>query len=246
MLFYRFQPISKYSIQNLTLKQNWASKVSNFNDPFEFSIGGIQKMNQDGTYKTISSQQEKVRRNIISSINEYGVISYSASHKDFNPHPEHNVLMWSHYGDSHKGFCLVFDVEKVPHKIRAVHYRDSLPDLNYEEEENFLEILITKSTGWKYESEYREFNKVGNIGVPFPGELVEVIFGCRTTIQDMNFLMNLCDNLYDHKIKFSRAFMTDGSLQLTIETWTSREKGDSVPIHVTLKSDYDFASNAHL
>lgn len=245
MNLYRFQPVTKFAIQNLTLKQNWASKVSRFNDPFEFPIGGTYQYDKAGTYKAISSDQEKVRREIIKSMNEFGVVSFSAFETEVNPYPEHNVLMWSHYGDSHRGFCLVFDVDPIPNKIRKVNYRDSIPDLNYEEGENFLEILITKSSGWKYESEYRQFNSQGNVGIPYPGKLIEVIFGCRTTVADMNLILSLCDSVYDEEIIFSRVFMTDGSLQLTKETWSTRKKGETVPKHVTTKSDYDFASNAH-
>lgn len=246
MLLYRFQSINKYSIQNLTVKKNWASCVKNFNDPFEFPIGGISKIDEKGQVKYLNSEQEEVRRKIYQNLNKYGVVSYSAYDKDFNQYPEHNILLWSHYGDSHKGFCLVFDVDPIPDYLRKVKYRKTIPELNYEEGENILELLVTKGTEWKYECEYRQFYHTGDNAVDFPGKLVEIVFGCRTSVSDMNFILSLCDRVFDHDIEYSRLCAQDGKLWLSKETWTSRKKGEKVPKHVRLKNDYDFASNMHL
>ena len=52
-----------------------------------------------------------------------------------------NMLMWSHYADSHKGICLEFDTEKneltpnVFDKIYQVEYTKSYPKINFITEE---------------------------------------------------------------------------------------------------------------
>ena len=186
------------------------------------------------------------REEFFEAINKYGVVSYSSYDSKTNPYPEHNVLMWSHYGDSHKGICLVFKVDKVPNRLRKVIYQDTIPEVEYVEKTNALEILLTKSPGWEYEGEYREFNKDGDRPVKYIGKLTEVIFGCRTPIADMNQILHICDNIHDDEITYSRMYMTDGSLQLTKETWSSHKKGSKFTKHVESKSEYDFSGNAHL
>lgn len=79
-----------------------------------------------------------------------------------------SILMWSHYGDYHKGVCYGFWEEKLREselfgKGGPVHYK---PDNNYpsispiEErsmEQGFVETH-TKAYDWNYEEEYRLFN----------------------------------------------------------------------------------------
>ena len=73
------------------------------------------------------------------------------------------ILMWSHYADSHKGFCVQYKFQKEFFEkystpscslllLKDIIYKDSIsiPDtLNIEE------ALFTKSTDWKYENETR-------------------------------------------------------------------------------------------
>lgn len=91
-----------------------------------------------------------------------------------------NVLMWSHYAESHKGVCIVFGDEKEPSSIIKkaipVKYKRTLPPLRlfdfwrlknmyadfkclYENHQDLycqlFEILTTKASQWKNEKEYR-------------------------------------------------------------------------------------------
>jgi hypothetical protein len=83
-------------------------------------------------------------------------------------------LMWSHYADQHRGICVEFDVSKLPAgTIRGVRYGDSrevrasaiqswLRDDNVgARQEIESACLLTKSTDWKYEEEYRLLGSVG-------------------------------------------------------------------------------------
>lgn len=76
-----------------------------------------------------------------------------------------NLLMWSHYGAKHTGFCLEFDTSLEPFsKARKVKYVDDFPKLDAEgmvvdcNYEPVLELLHTKSTAWRYENEWRCIN----------------------------------------------------------------------------------------
>lgn len=103
-------------------------------------------------------------------------------------HKRDNLLMWSHYADSHRGFVIGFDSEspffkkcdgkmfglkdviysqmrpKIPHK--------GLDSLNEKDLEVALaDILFTKSTDWAYERETRllAHPEIADITVTKPG-----------------------------------------------------------------------------
>lgn len=83
-----------------------------------------------------------------------------------------NRLMWSHYADSHKGFCIEYDFSEPEDEILSklplpVVYSEKRPSVpwkaaidNSEEnmEEAYAEImmgLLTKDKEWEYENEWR-------------------------------------------------------------------------------------------
>ncbi|MBK9299742.1 MAG: DUF2971 domain-containing protein [Bacteroidetes bacterium] len=79
-----------------------------------------------------------------------------------------NILMWSHYGDYHKGVCYGFWEEKLRESLNfaeggPVNYPSSneYPNINPLDENimkhGFIETH-TKAHFWKYESEYRLFS----------------------------------------------------------------------------------------
>lgn len=94
-----------------------------------------------------------------------------------------NLLMWSHYAESHTGFCLGFKPIKIEDQeeefigikikdnqlklstnmehcmvLKKVKYSDSLPEDFNGFSDNFLKIvnlIAHKHKGWSYEEEYR-------------------------------------------------------------------------------------------
>ena len=69
-----------------------------------------------------------------------------------------NLLFWSHYGNSHKGFCLEFDATKMPIAYAfKVKYENEYPGIEYPrptDARGFKPALI-KSKSWEYEEEFR-------------------------------------------------------------------------------------------
>jgi len=80
---------------------------------------------------------------------------------------EANNLMWSHYANSHRGFCIEWDADKIA--ASKVEYRQDIADfeiidfletrygLDPENEigEKIWQSLLVKLEEWDYESEYR-------------------------------------------------------------------------------------------
>ncbi|WP_172912759.1 DUF2971 domain-containing protein [Pantoea stewartii] len=120
-------------------------------------------------------------------------------------------LMWSHYADSHRGFCIEFKGEFI--NARKVTYADTIPSLKtidllkvnlfddpFEKLGNdILAALCTKLKEWEYESEYRviaskelaEFNGPPYFKkVPYDYQWLEsVIFGCRMDKNIKNYII---------------------------------------------------------
>src|SRR5262249_42425154 len=69
-----------------------------------------------------------------------------------------NLLMWSHYAESHKGICLEFSTQNaVMCCAQQIEYRREFPILALysSSHDDNLVPLLTKSDVWTYESEYR-------------------------------------------------------------------------------------------
>jgi hypothetical protein len=83
-----------------------------------------------------------------------------------------SLLMWAHYANKHRGLCLEFDAtaEKV-WRARRVVYVDKLPLANADMMTNHAALLeaslLTKSTEWCYEGEYRLLARDGAINPTF-------------------------------------------------------------------------------
>ncbi len=69
-----------------------------------------------------------------------------------------NLLFWSHYADSHRGFCLEFDATKMPISYAfKVKYENRYPEAIYPSsyDANTLIPALVKSEAWGYEEEFR-------------------------------------------------------------------------------------------
>jgi hypothetical protein len=82
-----------------------------------------------------------------------------------------DLLMWAHYADGHKGFCLEYDTRQEPFtKLHKVNYVPSVPKLNSnkfldgsEEPSGIIEAyLTTKYIDWSHEQEWRVLHKEKN------------------------------------------------------------------------------------
>jgi hypothetical protein len=101
-----------------------------------------------------------------------------------------DLLMWSHYADSHRGICLAFDWQtEFFSQAQPVIYQKTRPHVNpiFQTHEEMLEhALLTKSDHWKYEKEWRiiQYRK-GAGAYKFPPEaLVGVILGSQISPAD--------------------------------------------------------------
>ena len=98
-------------------------------------------------------------------------------------------LMWSHYGDQHRGICIGYllpndlagDVHKVKYggsrRVKASDVAAMLHDDDAAHREVDGAVLLRKADSWSYEQEWRLIGPLGLQDSPFVLELV--IFGMR-------------------------------------------------------------------
>ncbi|MEB7605827.1 DUF2971 domain-containing protein [Enterobacter kobei] len=103
-------------------------------------------------------------------------------------------LMWSHYADQHKGFCIGYDLsDNVFHDIHALNYGGSrfittqqIYDMLFDSNESVRKsakkaidevVLLSKAPQWSYEKEHRVILEQGLQENPF--RLSDVTFGLR-------------------------------------------------------------------
>lgn len=120
-----------------------------------------------------------------------------------------NILMWSHYADNHRGLCLEFSVSDNPlfSKAAQVVYREDYPHwapCNINDKPGLvMELILTKSSDWHYEEEYRlvsvqkstlaNFLQLHGDYFRLPnGALKSVIMGCEADHKTIGALMKEC------------------------------------------------------
>ena len=98
--------------------------------------------------------QERYSENVNKDIHKnFGIVSLSSDPT--------NLLMWSHYGNCHTGFCVGLDVKMIfknfNPSLHQVMYSNEIPKIDLFEDMIvfFLKLLSTKSNHWEYEKEYR-------------------------------------------------------------------------------------------
>ena len=210
---YKFQSYNSNSFENLKNQCVWFSKPEKFNDPFDCSISymmnNISKKNwriigkyfsdywaedTDEARKSRMSKflQDKTiktdTRNIVASILIKNV--KEGLKKDFDnlgivclTEKPDNILMWSHYADGHRGFCLEFNTSFAPFSgAEKVKYAKKLPILRLKDDPDLdltRDIVLTKSKGWAYEKEWRIIREGGDTGVIYESaSLTGIYFGC--------------------------------------------------------------------
>lgn len=219
-----FETPYKYDV--FTRSELYFAKPSEFNDPFESKprivgldtlkerqehvdnfikreLGVLKYKEKNALKKRLLlrlSNLELVTRDIHELLCEYGVFSSS---ENWN-----QCLMWSHYSDSHKGFCIGFEFDEefdddmgLAHKVKyEKNYPELCPEIFNQKTQGKNEKLVeatigTKSSEWSYEKEIRyiKLAREGGNGIYNikPNKVIELIIGACTTENDKNEIINI-------------------------------------------------------
>jgi hypothetical protein len=176
---------AKHAISNIALARIKLARFSDANDPFELTALNLRE-----------SRVRKVHREWRDAYtSRTGILCFS---EDWT-----NPVLWSHYGDKHRGICLGFDLLRVraqkvnyqPERILR-HLEDDADDPSSLTPELQEDLIRTKFHHWEYEREVRVFVSLADAVqegrlhfIPFDSSLrlAEVILGtqCALSLDDV-------------------------------------------------------------
>ena len=251
--FYKYQTINSEilkkdrTLELLFKRYAIFSSRKNFNDPFDSRIKLIEPtfnevrelfnklvpkkkeyMNKLFLNDELSFEKniEKIKKEFNDLIDEYFFYCVSEDAT--------NNLMWSHYSNSHYGFCIEFNTGFVP--AQEVIYQNKVVSLNLIEiiklwinltdgeqlSNDVWYALRTKLDEWKYESEYRVHasnqmvkksieRKEKFIKIEYSEKAVEsIILGYRMNKKTRDYIIQ---NI-TYKVKFKESIITDNGFKI--------------------------------
>lgn len=221
-VLYSFRRFNDYSLEDLTNNTITVVSPLEMNDPFDtLMYPWIEARYKSAERIAIElgggDRAKDVLRSAMvlkESMNYYRIRSFVKENKD-GLKPYHNTLMWSHYADSHKGFCIKYSLSKDMQAfqnseeyrlIRSVKYSSEAIDLDSQREIDGLDALFLKSSDWGYENEVRLLTYITKTDSPFlsipldhESKIEEIYFGIKTDRKTIDSIMS---SLQDRDIKY--------------------------------------------
>lgn len=232
---YKFSSVNANTHQALKDGYLWYSSPSSFNDPYDcykhlLKFEPTRQDIIDFAIKNTHVQGDALQREIdeylkfpdaiplaqASTLGEVleaqGICCFTTNYQ--------NTLMWS-YAKHHSGICMVFEPKNDLDSffIGKVRYVDEFSPMNYYEQKGIglMFLLVTKSKYWAYESEYRSIHD-SHGAVPFQRKaLIEIIFGCKTSQEDIFEIINTIEGCGYKSMKYSQAYMEPNTFKLAFK-----------------------------
>ncbi len=193
---YKYCAYNTNYLSILINKKIWVAKPGSFNDPFDCKIRFKRQKNPE----TISNFLRQTGRSSGTVQGDYEI--YQKGTEDFLEKDvpnfgvfsmsqiKDNILMWAHYANHHKGFCIEF--VRSPDNLlgnsectQPVNYCCDYPEvdsLNSSGNRNYSirnKICFTKAKDWGYEKEWRFIYDEGDKAVHLPADISSIIFGLK-------------------------------------------------------------------
>ena len=228
LILYKFRNFeNRDRIREIFVEQKvWFAPYTSFNDPFEFRFNcSFDATNEEKIryFTEILSRHHanepkdriaKEARSIVLDKNklctfedrmknikhpnekymELGIFSLSQN--------KENILLWSHYTNSHRGLCIEFKAIESNYaqreflgKALEVKYPEDnkIPTFNvYKDDRHDISNLLIKANYWEYEGEYRiiDIDGPGHRDLP-EGIISAVYLGCNISEEDRKFALEL-------------------------------------------------------
>ena len=215
---YKYYACNKYSRSMLRNRAFWFAKPDALNDPFDCKVPFDHRINIEDLrrflprYRRYRGKKQaendiqniidangivkpefaKIWSNVLKRANEdlsnWGVFCLSECND--------SILMWSHYTNNHKGFCIEF--ARSPQnelgdydRTRKVKYRFQYPFITPLDPKAYDLRFYRKAAAWKYEKEWRLLNKPGNIAAPLSADISAIIFGLNITKRNKQIIRTM-------------------------------------------------------
>lgn len=231
---YKYFRINQFLYDTLISNQLYFSSLHQFNDPYDCYLSLFDKISEDDfkVYLKNSNVPEDIMNKYLDAFNKKGqefVAPFVDAYKGFIDYHgiccftkgKDNMLLWSHYADSHKGVCLGFDydlmIKKFP-QYDEVEYSDVPFYFDIKNvDESIAKTILRKSTDWKYEEEIRFIMERSKTVGFFQEALTEVNFGARCSKRDMMNIQYLVSKLNYPNCAFNTSFINTKKYQVEFE-----------------------------
>jgi Protein of unknown function (DUF2971) len=216
---FKYRKVDLYSIENLRNEKIWLASPKDFNDPYDCSVYlDIEKTLKEGP-KQFDSSNELIDPESKSQIKDDDVVKVSDHLANtfkicsFYERVD-SMLMWEHYADEHRGFCIEYDVTEIDsskhYNLFPVIYSDQMFDatnhyIKVGVEDDFSKTYLTraaisKAKDWAYEKEWRlvaerekfESDEVIRKCLQTLWKAKAVYLGSRMKPANEEILVNLC------------------------------------------------------
>ena len=232
---YKYKPLNKFTERIFKDSNIWFAKPNTLNDPFDCQIvtkndntkeeilAFLKKRNHIDLIKNLNNGlftedlwNQNINEVINTFINKCGISCFAGSND--------NILMWSHYTNSHKGICIKFDILEdlnffmLPLQVK---YSELYPEYNHIREDRTMlieKLFQTKAKCWEYENEIRILKPLQNGNIKFNKAIVkEICFGVNTNESEILFYKNLVKKNNFQNIIFKKAKVSKNKFNLVIE-----------------------------
>lgn len=182
--YYKYRSLSnlRYFLDILMYKRLYLASYSELNDPME------------GAYRIQKGRNVDVSwlRLLHSEKNDIHICSLSKAHK--------NILMWSHYADSHKGCCIELEVSSKTGIIETdVRYVDKIwLEYGNDYKKAAYSVLSRKLKCWDYEEEVRILKEIpskSHISKYVKIKIVRIYLGCNMASKEVTFYKKLIQSI---------------------------------------------------
>lgn len=222
---------SKYW-ENLIFKgEIYLSQASSFNDPFDCLLYcDVDKVCKSPKFiKIMIAQYPSIKKSdIINNVEEIKQFLSEKFQDDMRvtcfSEVWKSILMWSHYADCHKGFCIEYDTVGLSKTKRRllfpVLYQEEQIDIT-ENIQNFtssagLITMVSKALEWEYEREWRmiSIRKDRQERFYFRKEIRSVILGLRCSKENRE---KVCKWALENGKEVYQTFIIHGKYELDRE-----------------------------
>jgi len=199
---YKYCPYNENSLNILIKRKIWFTNPKYFNDPFDckykfktevdqVEFENYARKHDPARLKKLkeltnnNEEEAEMRDDIINRLTFYVNEGLKNSGVFCLSEHNNNILMWAHYTDAHKGFCIEFERCKNNElgdykRTKPVRYiRHDYERVTVLNNKAYYMKFYTKALDWKYEGEWRLCNEKSETTWPLPGRITAVIFGLR-------------------------------------------------------------------
>jgi hypothetical protein len=209
---FKYFPTNNNSISSLKEHYLYHSVYTGFNDPFDCNMDLLvnfsrKKASYIGT-KTV----------FLKRFDNTGICCFTTVND--------SILMWSHYANHHKGFCLEFKSNNRLGGINPLNvvYKTKLKLADYHstKDDAFYHLIYSKSDCWSYEHELRTFisDIKKDIDRKFSFEkddLLSVYLGVRCSLEDEHEIKTIIKDVYSNKVNLYKAKFANNSFSVVWE-----------------------------